>query len=283
MKITSSAHFVPLAAILISISLQGCVSKKKYESLQAAQRRSSMALREAKKENSQLKQDLKTSTNKSRSLDTQLGQLKKEYSRLKNSMSRNNAKKDTEISQLTERLQGLSSDKNALKDSLEAAIGRFKKREKSLQLKEDSLSGQILMVRQLDAALNTYNTELTRLYNSVSNGLKDHEDEGLLVLRDENSVKVTIPQGLLETKAGKLTGRSLVMANQLSKTLSEHTNSEVIMLSSSDNKEALGLIKESLVDKGSLLKKAILIGESESGTTLELKPNDEAIWRAIEQ
>lgn len=108
-----------LALCIIPLMISSCVvSKKKYERLEFAKRRSDAKVVALDKENSKKKKQIKNLNSK---LDLTLA----EFNEMKNSMAESNAMKNTEIDELSTELIGLSSDTTALKSRLEETLGKY--------------------------------------------------------------------------------------------------------------------------------------------------------------
>ncbi|GAB7087139.1 hypothetical protein JCM15579A_12430 [Marinifilum fragile] len=99
--------------------LTSCVvSKKKYEELEYAKRRSDAKVSALDKENSKKKQQITQ-------LNFKLDKTLAEFNEMKNSMAESNAKKNTEIDELSTELMGLASDTTALKSRLEETLSKY--------------------------------------------------------------------------------------------------------------------------------------------------------------
>lgn len=108
-----------LVLSLASLMLTSCVvSKKKYEELEYAKRRSDAKVTALDKENSKKKKQITQ-------LNSKLDKTLAEYNEMKNSMAESNAKKNTEIDELSTELMGLASDTTALKSRLQETLGKY--------------------------------------------------------------------------------------------------------------------------------------------------------------
>ncbi|RUT79214.1 hypothetical protein [Ancylomarina longa] len=104
---------------VIPLLITSCVvSKKKYEELEYAKRRSDAKVVALDKENSKKKKQINH-------LNSKLDETLAEYNEMKNSMSESNAKKNTEIDELSTELMGIASDTTALKMHLEDALQKY--------------------------------------------------------------------------------------------------------------------------------------------------------------
>ncbi len=108
-----------LLSVATTILLSSCVvSKRKYEEMAFAKRRSDAKLSALGKENDRNKKSLSD-------LRSRLDKTLADYNEMKNSMAESNAKKNTEIDELSSELQGLASDTTSLKTRLEETIERY--------------------------------------------------------------------------------------------------------------------------------------------------------------
>ena len=108
-----------LALSLLPLFLFSCVvSKKKYEELEYAKRRSDAKVVALDKENSKKGKQINQ-------LNSKLDQTLSEYNEMKNSMSESNAMKNTEIDDLSTELMGLASDTTELKVRLLETLDKY--------------------------------------------------------------------------------------------------------------------------------------------------------------
>ncbi|MCT4603552.1 MAG: hypothetical protein N4A59_11725 [Marinifilum sp.] len=108
-----------LALSMASLMLTSCVvSKKKYEELEYAKRRSDAKVTALDKENSKKKKQINQ-------LNSKLDKTLAEFNEMKNSMAESNAKKNTEIDELSTELMGLASDTTALKSRLQETLAKY--------------------------------------------------------------------------------------------------------------------------------------------------------------
>jgi len=104
---------------MLSLMFTSCVvSKKKYEELEYAKRRSDAKVLALDKQNSKKKKQINE-------LNSKLDETLSEYNEMKNSMSESNAKKNTQIDELSTELIGIASDTTALKTHLEDALQKY--------------------------------------------------------------------------------------------------------------------------------------------------------------
>ncbi|MPQ47927.1 hypothetical protein GCQ56_13020 [Marinifilum sp. N1E240] len=110
-----------LVLSLVSLMLSSCVvSKKKYEELEYAKRRSDAKVSALDKENSKKKKQIGD-------LNSKLDKTLAEFNEMKNSMAESNAMKNSEIDGLSTELMGLASDTTALKTRLDETLEKYNK------------------------------------------------------------------------------------------------------------------------------------------------------------
>ncbi|MDQ1771855.1 hypothetical protein GQR60_15560 [Labilibaculum sp. A4] len=132
-----------LVLSMLPFFLLSCVvSKKKYEELEYAKRRSDAKVVALDSENS------KKSTQITE-LNSKLDQTLAEYNEMKNSMSESNAMKNTEIDDLSTELMGLASDTTELKVKLMETLDKYNS---ALNLNEENnlkISGLLKQIDEL--------------------------------------------------------------------------------------------------------------------------------------
>ena len=132
-----------LVLSMLPFFLLSCVvSKKKYEELEYAKRRSDAKVVALDSENS------KKSTQITE-LNSKLDQTLAEYNEMKNSMSESNAMKNTEIDDLSTELMGLASDTTELKVKLMETLDKYNS---TLNLNEENnlkISGLLKQIDEL--------------------------------------------------------------------------------------------------------------------------------------
>ncbi|MFY0672205.1 MAG: hypothetical protein JXQ87_02295 [Bacteroidia bacterium] len=152
-------------------TIAGCVSKKKYEDLSAAKRRSDMKLAEVSKENKELDKKLSTKTKEAKNLDNELVKLKEEFNDMKNEMLENNARKSSLIEDLNRKLAVLSKDNKSATDSLESMLNRLDKKEARYAERQKELKGKLLDLEGIDAALSSYYEKLSSIEKFVTHNI----------------------------------------------------------------------------------------------------------------
>lgn len=130
-----------LALSLLPLFLFSCVvSKKKYEELEYAKRRSDSKVVALDKENSKKGKQINQ-------LNSKLDQTLAEYNEMKNSMSESNAMKNTEIDDLSTELMGLASDTTELKVRLIETLDKYNSALNRNEENNVKISG---LIRQID-------------------------------------------------------------------------------------------------------------------------------------
>ncbi|WP_372752249.1 coiled-coil domain-containing protein [Labilibaculum sp.] len=152
------------------------VSKKKYEELEYAKRRSDAKVIALDKENLKKGKDIAE-------LNSQLDLTLAEYNEMKNSMSESNAKKNTEIDDLSTELMGLASDTTELKVRLMETLDKYNS---ALNVNDENnakisaLLNQIEDLRtesgNLSRELNTANTEVEWQKKKITTELQKNQD-----------------------------------------------------------------------------------------------------------
>ena len=140
-----------IALSLLPLLLFSCVvSKKKYEELEYAKRRSDAKVVALDKENSKKGKQINQ-------LNSKLDQTLTEYNEMKNIMSESNAMKNTEIDGLSTELMGLASDTTELKVRLTETLEKYNSalnRNEENNVKISSLLKQIDNLKQESSKLN---------------------------------------------------------------------------------------------------------------------------------
>lgn len=118
------------------------VSKKKYEELEYAKRRSDAKVVALDKENSKKGKQITQLNSK---LDLTLA----EYNEMKNSMSESNAMKNTEIDDLSTELMGLASDTTELKVRLMETLDKYNSALNLNDENNEKISGLLKQIEEL--------------------------------------------------------------------------------------------------------------------------------------
>lgn len=191
--------------IALALLTTGCVvSKKKYDSLADAKKRSDQRARQLQKENGNLSQQLNKAENQARKLDNELDQLKKEYNQIKNQMMASNAEKTNAITQLKQQVATLSTDKSSLKDSLETAISRYQRKSSKLREKKMAMEQEISEIEGYKRTVATYQERLEKLEASMQNLVNKNNIEGVKPFLQEGKMVITFDNEALFTASGAL-------------------------------------------------------------------------------
>ena len=146
-----------LILTIIPLALASCVvSKRKYEELDYAKRKSDAQVRKLNKDNSDL--------------DTKLKQTLAEYNEMKNSMAESNAQKNVEIDQLSTELFSMASDTTSLKEKLHETLGNYK-------FAQERNAENEAIISKLKEQIKNLKAESYRLTKELEISLKDKEME----------------------------------------------------------------------------------------------------------
>lgn len=191
-----------IVLVLIScVALSACVSKKKYEELSEAKRRSDLKLSEVSKENKALSDKLTAKTKEATKLNEDLESLKKEFNDIKNEMLENNARKTTLIEELNRKLAMLSSDHKSAKDSLQKMLARLDVRDKKYAERQKELSAQLADLEGISEALNQYGTKLSDMEKFIIHNFDKNNISAAYTAINGGFLYITFNPGLL-FKAG---------------------------------------------------------------------------------
>lgn len=133
---------VLILTMMVPLFLGSCVvSKKKYEELEYAKRRSDAKVRVLSKENK--KQESQIS-----GLNSRLDKTLAEYNEIKNSMAESNAMKTSEIDALSSELMGLASDTTQLKERLVETLDKY-------MMAKEKISKNLALISTLEGRINS--------------------------------------------------------------------------------------------------------------------------------
>lgn len=185
---------------MLPLFLMSCVvSKKKYEELEYAKRRSDAKVVALDKENSKKGKDLV-------SLNSKLDQTLAEYNEMKNSMSESNAKKNTEIDDLSTELMGLASDTTELKVRLMETLEKYNSALNTNDENNAKIAGLLNQIEELklesgnlSQKLNTVNTETEWQKKKLATELQKNQNS--LSMKDQ---QIESLKSEIEEKDGKL-------------------------------------------------------------------------------
>jgi len=159
---------------LLPLALASCVvSKRKYEELDYAKRKSDAQVRQLGKDNSEL--------------DSKLKQTLAEYNDMKNSMAESNAQKNVEIDQLSSELFSMASDTTSLKQKLHETLGNYK----FAQQRNEENEATILKLNEKIKALKAESSRLTQDLNA---SVQDKEWESKKMAGEQQKLKDMLTQ-----------------------------------------------------------------------------------------
>ncbi len=195
-----------LALFLIPITLlAGCVSKKKYEELSEAKKKSDMRLAQATKENKELETSLNSKTKEAKNLDDELAKLKEEFNDMKNEMLENNARKSSLIEELNRKLALLSNDHKSAKDSLQSMLARLDKRDKKYKERQKELSKKLSDLDGIDVALKAYSDKADNVEKFISHNIDKNGIPKVYTMLEGGFIKITFDEnGLFKTGTNEL-------------------------------------------------------------------------------
>ena len=199
---------LPLMSLSIAFFLcSGCVvSKKKYDTLTAAKKRSDLRARELSKKNDEIKQNLKAKTKESNDLSKQLAEFKREYNDIKNQMLESNARKTSVIEDLNRKLSSLSSNNKTAKDSLQKMIARLDKQASNYDEKHLELRKRFGDLEGIEKALTAYSEKLDALEQFITHNFDKNSILNAYVMNDGGVLYVTLDaNALFDTKGDALT------------------------------------------------------------------------------
>jgi len=159
---------------IVPLVLASCVvSKRKYEELDYAKRKSDAKVRKLDKDNS--------------ALDSRLKQTLAEYNDMKNSMAESNAQKNVEIDQLSTELFSMASDTTSLKQKLHETLGNYK-------FAQERNAENEALISKLKVQVMDLKSETSRLTKDLDANLKDKEWESQKVAGEKLKLKEKIVQ-----------------------------------------------------------------------------------------
>lgn len=159
---------------IVPLMLASCVvSKRKYEELDYAKRKSDAQVRKLGKDN--------------KTLDSKLKKTLAEYNDMKNSMAESNAQKNVEIDQLSTELFSMASDTTSLKEKLHETLGNYK----FAQERNAENEAKIL---QLNTQIKNLKSETSRLTKDLDASVKDKEWESKKVAGEKLKLKEQVAQ-----------------------------------------------------------------------------------------
>lgn len=188
-------HLASLFLFLVVTT--ACVSKKKYVALQEQKKRSDVKVRELSSTNRELEAKLNKKTKEAKTLDSQLEQLKKEYNEIKNQMLESNARKTSLIEDLNKKLNSLSSNNKAAKDSLQAMLVRLDKRELNYSQKQTELRSKIDELGKIETALASHKAAIDELEKFITHNLDKNSILSVYTLKETGMLYITFDANTL--------------------------------------------------------------------------------------
>ena len=159
---------------IVPLVLVSCVvSKRKYEELDYAKRKSDAQVRKLGNDN--------------KTLDSKLNITLAEYNEMKNSMAESNAKKNVEIDELSSELFSMASDTTSLKDKLHEILGNYK-------FAQDLNAENEATITKLNDQVKSLKAVSSRLTNNLNTSLKDKEWETTKVAGEKLKLEEKIAQ-----------------------------------------------------------------------------------------
>jgi len=162
-----------ILSIMPLILVSCVVSKRKYEELDYAKRKSDAEVRKLGKDN--------------QFLDSKLKQTLAEYNEMKNSMAESNAQKNVEIDQLSTELFSMASDTTSLKQKLHETLGNYK-------FAQERNAENEATITKLNDQIKSLKVESSRLSNELSASVKDKEWESQKVAGEKLKLEEKISQ-----------------------------------------------------------------------------------------
>ncbi|WP_372644973.1 hypothetical protein [Ancylomarina sp.] len=162
-----------ILSIMPLILVSCVVSKRKYEELDYAKRKSDAQVRKLGNENT--------------SLDSKLKQTLAEYNEMKNSMAESNAQKNVEIDELSTELFSIASDTTSLKLKLHETLGNYK-------FAQERNAENEAIINKLNEQVKNLRAESSRLTQDLSASIKDKEWESKKVAGEKLKLEEKIAQ-----------------------------------------------------------------------------------------
>jgi peptidoglycan hydrolase CwlO-like protein len=222
------------ALSIIPLLITSCVvSKKKYEELEFAKRRSDAKMHALDEENTKKKEEIED-------LNSKLNKTLAEYNEMKNSMAESNAQKNSEIDNLSTELIDLASDTTTLKTRLEDTMLKYKdvsKENKRNEAKIKKMSKQLQVLKNEAAKLTSdlktakvnldwnekkYNKEQSKLMGQLRQ--KDKEISRLAAMIEEKDGKLSWLRKVKkqnETEIERLTNKMNLYKKEYEKSISK--------------------------------------------------------------
>lgn len=191
-----------LLALLASIMLMGCVSKKKYLALDDAKKKTELRLSESNKENKALTEKLNTKTKEASKLNNELDALKAEFNEIKNEMLESNARKSTLIEELNRKLALLSTDNKAAKDSLQQVLVRLDKKEQRYSARQKELRQKIAGLDGIEKALAEHARQVGEMDKFLTHNFDKNNIANAFTSVENGFLYLTFSPGIFFTADG---------------------------------------------------------------------------------
>ncbi len=162
-----------ILSIMPLILVSCVVSKRKYEELDYAKRKSDAQVRKLGKDN--------------KTLDSKLNKTLAEYNEMKNSMAESNAQKNVEIDELSSELFSMASDTTSLKEKLHETLGNYK-------FAQERNAENEAIITKLNDQVKILKAESSQLTNDLNASLKDKEWETKKVAGEKLKLEEKIAQ-----------------------------------------------------------------------------------------
>jgi chromosome segregation ATPase len=162
-----------ILSIMPLILISCVVSKRKYEELDYAKRKSDAQVRKLGKDN--------------KTLDSKLNQTLAEYNEMKNSMAESNAQKNVEIDELSSELFSMASDTTSLKQKLHEILGNYK-------FAQERNAENEATIAKLNEQAKVLKAESSQLTTDLNASLKDKEWETKKVAGEKLKLEEKIAQ-----------------------------------------------------------------------------------------
>lgn len=196
--------------LLIPAFLSSCVvSKKKYEELAYAKRRSDAKVVALDKENSKKGKHINQ-------LNSKLDQTLAEYNEMKNSMSESNAMKNSEIDEMSTELMGLASDTTELKVKLMETLDKYNMALNQNDENNTKIAGLLQQIKSLKQESGKLNKGIKSAVAEAAWEKKKIETEKKKItsLLAAKEGKIKELKALIEEKDGKLAWLRKVQAQK---------------------------------------------------------------------
>ena len=162
-----------ILSIMPLILVSCVVSKRKYEELDYAKRKSDAQVRKLGKDN--------------KTLDSKLNRTLAEYNEMKNSMAESNAQKNVEIDELSSELFSMASDTTSLKEKLHETLGNYK-------FAQERNAENEAIITKLNDHVKILKAESSQLTNDLNASLKDKEWETKKVAGEKLKLEEQVAQ-----------------------------------------------------------------------------------------